>query len=325
MDILGIDISKNKFDIALLKDDQYHTATFSNDTVGFAKLQKWLKRLGADHLHACLEATGRYGDALALFLHEAGHQVSVVNPSRIQAYAASQLRRNKTDKEDAKMIAHFCSTQVPKLWNPPSTALRELQTMVRHLEALQTMRQQERNRLHAGMPSTAVREVVKAHIAFMDEQIEELSQQVRDNIDHDPDLKQRKDLLTSIPGIADVTAARLLAEIPPLERFDGAPQLAAYAGLTPREHQSGATVFRRGHLTKTGNAHLRHALYMPALVAMRWNPIIQAFVTRLQQRGKSKMTIVGAVMRKLLHIVYGVLKSGEPFDPNYAVKLRVSA
>ena len=161
--------------------------------------------------------------------------------------------------------------------------------------------------------------------AFMDEQIEELSQQVRDNIDHDPDLKQRKDLLTSIPGIADVTAARLLAEIPPLERFDGAPQLAAYAGLTPREHQSGATVFRRGHLTKTGNAHLRHALYMPALVAMRWNPIIQAFVTRLQQRGKSKMTIVGAVMRKLLHIVYGVLKSGEPFDPNYAVKLRVSA
>ena len=86
-----------------------------------------------------------------------------------------------------------------------------------------------------------------------------------------------------------------------------------------------ATVYRRGHLTKTGSAHLRHALYMPALVAMRWNPIIQAFVMRLQQRGKSKMTIVGAVMRKLLHIVYGVLKSGKPFDPNYSVNVCGSA
>ena len=325
MDILGIDISKSKFDVALLRDDQYRTATFSNDAVGFVKLGKWLKKRDASQLHVCLEATGRYGDALALFLHEAGHQVSVVNPSRIQAYAASQLKRNKTDKEDAKVIAHFCATQAPAPWKPPSAALQELQALVRHLEALQSMRQQERNRLHAGIPSAAVRETVEAHITFLDKQIEELSQRIRDHIDQNPDLKQRKDLLTSIPGIADVTAARLLAEIPPLERFSGAPQLAAYAGLTPREHQSGATVSRRGHLTKTGNAHLRHALYMPALVAMRWNPIIQAFATRLQQRGKSKMTIVGAVMRKLLHIVYGILKSGRPFDPNYAVNVRGSA
>ena len=166
MDILGIDISKGKFDVALLKDDKYHMETFSNDPDGFDKLQKWLKKLGANQLHACLEATGRYGDALALVLHETGHQVSVVNPSRIQAYAASQLRRNKTDKQDAKMIAHFCSTQAPGLWSPPSAALRELQTMVRHLEALQTMRQQERNRLHAGMPSTAVRATIEAHIGL---------------------------------------------------------------------------------------------------------------------------------------------------------------
>jgi transposase len=325
MDILGIDISKSKFDVALLRDGQYHTATFNNNTGGFVKLRKWLKKHDANQLHACLEATGRYGEALALFLHEAGYQVSVVNPSRIQAYAASQLRRNKTDKEDAKVIAHFCATQVPEPWKPPSAALQELQAMVRHLEALQTMRQQERNRLHAGIPSAVVRKTVEAHIAFLDEQIEALSQRIRDHIDQNPDLKQRKDLLTSIPGIADVTAARLLAEIPPLERFSGAPQLAAYAGLTPREHQSGATVSRRGHLTKTGNAHLRHALYMPALVAMRWNPIIQAFATRLQHRGKSKMTIVGAVMRKLLHIVYGILKSGRPFDPNYAVNMQGSA
>lgn len=320
MDILGVDVSKSKFDVALLRQDEYLLATFDNASVGFVKLGKWLKKRKVNNLHACLEATGRYGDELALFLHEAGYQVSVVNPARIQAYAASQLKRNKTDKEDAKVIAHFCATQAPELWTPPSQAQQELQAMVRHLEALQTMRQQESNRLQAGVPAAAVRETLEAHIAFLDEQIDQLTQRIRDHIDQHPGLKQQKDLLTSIPGIADVTAAKLLAEIPPLERFEGAPQLAAYAGLTPSQHQSGSSVFRRGRLAKTGNANLRRALYMPALVALRWNPVIQVFAERLRQRGKHKMVIVGAVMRKLLHIVYGVLKSGMPFDPSYAVK-----
>ena len=166
---------------------------------------------------------------------------------------------------------------------------------------------------------------MEAHIAFLDEQIEQLAQRIREHIDQNPDLKERKELLTSIPGIADVTAARLLAEIPPLERFEGAPQLAAYAGLTPREHQSGSSVYRRSRLSKTGNAHLRHALYMPALVALRWNPTIQVFAARLRERGKHKMAIVGAIMRKLLHIVYGILKSGKPYDPTCAVYVQDSA
>jgi len=325
MDILGIDVSKSKFDVALLRDNEYVLATFDNDSVGFVKLQKWLKKRVVNELHACLEATGRYGDDLALYLHEAGYQVSVANPARVQAYAVSQLKRNKTDREDAKLIAHFCATQEPEPWTPPSQAQQELQAMVRHLESLQTMRQQESNRLQAGVPSIAVRETLEAHIAFLDEQIKQLTQLIRDHIDHHPDLKQQKDLLTSIPGIADVTATKLLAEIPSLERFQGASQLAAYAGLTPRQHQSGSSVFRRGRMAKTGNAHLRRALYMPALVALRWNPIIRVFADRLRERGKHKMVIVGAVMRKLLHIVYGVLSSGMPFDPNYAVNVQDSA
>ena len=325
MDILGIDVSKSKFDVALLRDNEYVLATFDNDSVGFVKLRKWLKKRKVNELHACLEATGRYGDDLALYLHEAGYRVSIANPARIHAYAVSQLKRNKTDREDAKLIAHFCATQDPELWTPPSQAQQELQAMVRHLESLQTMRQQESNRLQAGVPSMAVRETLEAHIVFVDEQIKQLTQRIRDHIDHHPDLKQQKDLLTSIPGIADVTATKLLAEIPSLERFHGASQLAAYAGLTPRQHQSGSSVFRRGRMAKTGNAHLRRALYMPALVALRWNPTIMVFADRLRERGKHKMVIVGAVMRKLLHIVYGVLKSQRPFDPNYAANLRISA
>lgn len=325
MNVLGIDISKRKFDVALLQDEECRTATFSNEPIGFVKLRKWLKKHRAGQLHACLEATGRYGDGLALFLHEAGCQVSVVNPARIQAYAASQLRRNKTDKEDAKLIAHFCMTQTPKLWMPPPPAQLELQSMVRHLESLQTARQQESNRLQAGVLSPIVRETMEAHIAFLDRQIEQLAQHIRKHIDQNPDLKEQKDLLTSIPGIADVTAARLLAEIPPLDRFEGASQLAAYAGLTPQEHQSGSSVYRRSRLSKTGSAHLRHALYMPALVALRWNPTIQVFAERLRERGKHKMVIVGAIMRKLLHIVYGILKSGQPYDPAYANNCQDSA
>lgn len=325
MDILGIDVSKRKFDVALLRDDQYLMATFDNAPAGYVKLRKWLKKRQVSQLHACLEATGRYGDELALFLHEAGYRVSVVNPARIQAYGASQLKRNKTDREDARLIAHFCATQDPALWTPPAPAQQELQAMVRHLESLQTMQQQERNRLEAGVPSATVRETMEAHIAFLDAQIEQLSQRIHDHIDRYPDLKQQKELLVSIPGIGDVTAANLLAEIPALDRFQGAPQLAAYAGLTPRQHQSGSSVFRRGRMTKTGNAHLRRALYMPALVALRWNPIIRAFAERLRERGKHNMVVVGAAMRKLLHIVYGVLKSGVPFDPNYAENVQGSA
>jgi transposase len=325
MDILGVDVSKSKFDIALLRDNEYVLATFDNDSVGFVKLRKWLKKRVVNELHACLEATGRYGDDLAFFLHEAGYRVSIVNPARIQAYAVSQLKRNKRDREDAKLIAHFCATQDPEPWTPPSQAQQELQAMVRHLESLQTMRQQESNRLQAGVPSMAVRETLEAHIAFLDEQINRLTQRIRDHIDHHPDLKQQKDLLTSIPGIADVTATKLLAEIPSLERFQGASQLAAYAGLTPRQHQSGSSVFRRGCMVKTGNAHLRRALYMPALVALRWNPVIRVFADRLRERGKHKMVIVGAVMRKLPQIIYGVLSSGMPFDPSYAVNVQDSA
>ncbi len=324
MNALGIDISKSKFDVALLRDDEYRLAGFSNDATGFVKLRKWLKKRKVEQLHACMEATGRYGDDLALFLHEAGYQVSVVNPARIQAYGTSRLKRNKTDKEDAKLIAHFCWTQSPALWTPPSVAQQELQAMVRQLDAMKTMRQQERNRLHAGIPSVIVRETVETHIAFIDQQIDQLTQRIHDHIHQHPDLKKQQELLTSIPGIADLTAAKLLAEIPSLERFDGAPQLAAYAGLTPRKHQSGSSVFRRGRMSKTGNAHLRRALYMPALVALRWNPIVQVFAERLRQRGKHKMVIVGAVMRKLLHIVYGVLKTGRPFDPNYVTNMQIA-
>ena len=322
---LGIDIAKATFDVALLQEGHYRTATFNNDPTGFAKLRRWLKKGGFSQLVVGMEATSRYGEALALFLHEQGHRVSLINPARIKAYADSQLRRNKTDKEDAKTIADFCRSQPLEWWTPPSAAQRELQAMVRHLEALQAARTQERNRLEAGVPSAVVVQTIQAHIAFLESQIAELEACISEHIDRHPDLKEKRELLTSIPGLGKLSAAKFLAEVPDVSRFDSAAQLAAFAGLTPRQRQSGSSVRGAAHLSKTGNKRLRTLFYMPALCALRFNPLIQPLAQRLRERGKGRMTIVGAAMRKLLHLAYGVLKHKRPFDPHYLVNVQCTA
>lgn len=324
MDALGIDVSKATFDVAIEVNGSLYEAQFTNDEAGYKKLANWLKERKVDRVHACLEATGRYGERLAEWLHQAGHRVSVVNPIRIKRYAQSQLRRNKSDRLDAQLIRDFCVRQTPDEWRPPPPERQELQALVRHLTALQKMRQQEVNRLKSGVPSAVVLTAIESHIAFIDQQIEQLQQQIKEHIAAHPSLTEQRNLLVTIPGIADLTAARLLAEIPDIHVFTDGRQLAAYAGLTPAQHRSGTSVNRRGSLSKVGNATLRTHLYMSAMVACYRNPVIVELRLRLQERGKHMMCIIGAAMRKLLHIVYGVLKNGKPFDPNHAAQFRFS-
>jgi len=322
---LGIDISKAKYDVALLQDEQYLEGVFENNAKGHRSLAKWLKKHRAQSAHVCIEATGRYGDALAASLYERGYAVSIVNPARITAYGASRLMRNKTDGEDAKNIAHFCATQKPRLWSPPPPEVQELQALTRRLENLKADRTRELNRKKSGIISQSVLQNIEEHIAFLDEQIAVVEKQIFGLIKEHPDLRRKHDLLASIKGVGNITAANFLAEIPDISRFDSAPELAAYAGLTPKIHKSGSSVNRRGRLSKTGNSHFRTAFYMPALSAIRYNPIIHALAQRLEERGKQPMTIIGAAMRKLVHLAYGVLKTGLPFDPNYLVNVQETA
>lgn len=315
---LGIDISKATLDVVLLRTGQKEqAASYANTPAGFKKLAKWLRKRKAGRAHVCLEATGLYGDEVALFLHEEGHIVSVVNPARIKAYAASQLQRNKTDRLDAAMIADFCRTQQPPAWQPPDPAWRELRALARHLLALKEMRQQERNRLQAGVTSDTVRATLQAHIAFIQQQIDELEQHIRDHIDQHPDLKRQRDLLDSIPGIGELTASLLVAEIGDLQRFDHAGQVVAFAGLNPRQRRSGSSVRGQTPISKTGSATLRRILYFPAISARSHNALIAPWCEQLAARGKTKMQVIVAAMRKLLVLAYGVLKSGQPFDPNF--------
>ena len=321
---LGIDVSKATLDVALL-NGKTHYAVFDNSEKGFKKLQRWMEKRQVVLSHACLEATGQYGYPAAEYLYRQGHQVSVVNPVRIKAYRESCLVRNKTDKMDAFVIADFCQRQEPELWSPPDPIYVELRALVRHLDSLMDMRQQERNRKKSGIQSEYVLNMISEHIALLDVKVEEIKKQITKLIASHAQLKRQKELLVSIPGIGELTAAKLLAEIQDVDRFQNAKQLAAYAGITPQQNYSGTSVRGKGRMSKTGNVHLRKSLYMPALVAKKHNPIIHAFCERLSERGKLPMVVVGAAMRKLLHIVYGILKSDQHFDPAYLEKTTVQA
>lgn len=316
--VVGIDVSKATLDVALVQGGKKaEVRQYANDAAGFKALTKWLKQRRATDAPVCLEATGTYGDAVALFLYQAGYRVSVVNPARIKAYGKSQLKRNKTDRLDAALIADFCRTQAPDRWTPPDPVWLELRAMARHLVDLKTMRQQEQNRRQVET-STKVQAVLDAHIAFIERQIKELEKEIRQFIDHHPDLKRDRELLMSIPGLSEVSATLLLAEVPDLRAFASARQLVAFAGLNPQQRTSGTSVHGPTPLSKMGSPTLRRVLYMPALSAQRFNPLLAPWAVQLKARGKSKMEILGAVMRKLLVLAYGVLKSGRPFDPAFA-------
>jgi len=320
---LGIDVAKEKVDVALFNDKQLiGSGQFNNKPAGFKKLSKWLRNQGAEQVWACMESTGRYGDGLATYLHQHGHQVSMVNPARIKKYAESQLQRNKTDKLDARTIADFCRTQEPALWTPPAPEKRVLQEMVRRLNVLIKERGREKNRLKSGLESEMVKTSIAENLEFLVGQIERLEEQIQSHIDQYPDLKRDQELLTSINGIGNKTAIKILGELPDVDRFDTVGQVVAYASLSPQQHTSGSSVRKKTRLTKTGNQNLKTALYFPALSAIRFNPIVKALATRLKDRGKEKMVIVGAAMRKLLQLVYGILKSGQPFDPNYSANIQ---
>jgi transposase len=312
---LGIDVSKLKFDACLIRaNGKLRHRAFPNSPSGFSQLSAWLEKHEATQVHACLEATGVYGDSLATYLYDAGHTVSVLNPAVIKAYAESRLSRAKTDKADSTLIAQFCAERHPPAWQPLPAEIRELQALSRRLDSLGEIRQMEANRLEVA-GTEAVKESLSGHLAYLDEEIVRTQQLIRSHIERHPGLRKQRDLLLSIPGIGETTAAKLLGEILDVKLYTGARQLAAFAGLAPRLHESGSSVRKRARLSKAGAPRLRKALYFPAISAIKYNPYVKDLSERLRARGKCPMQVIGAAMRKLVHLAYGVLKSGKPFDP----------
>lgn len=230
--ILGIDVAKQKLDAALLLHQQTLIRQFDNSSSGFKLLQTWLESLQVTHVHACLEKIGSYGDAIAPFLHESAHLVSVVNPFRIKGYANSKLSRNKTDTADARLIADFCLPQKPGQWFPPTPEVAELQALKRRIEALEQMLQMEKNRL-ASSPDK-IKPSLKRMMATLEKEIASLEKNIKHHFDQHPGLQEQTQLLQTIPEVGEKTTQLLLSEIE-FSRYKSAREVAAFAGVTPNK------------------------------------------------------------------------------------------
>lgn len=321
---VGIDVSKKKLDIALLVNGKTKTKVLENSVEGHRTMVDWLtkSKVPLSAMHACMEATGVYSEPLALALHQAGLVVSVVNPACIKGFGHSENIRNKNDTIDAGLIARYCVAMKPAPWSPPPLEQRQLRAWSLRVQALKDIRQQEENRLEAllisGMEDVA--QHVRQHVAWLSAEIEKLEGDIDDHIDRHPGLKHDADLLSTIPGIGATTVAKILGHLGDIRRFDSAKAFAAFLGVTPKQRSSGSSVRGRTTISRTGSTSLRAALYMPSLVARRHNPILRQFAERLAATGMAKKAVIGAVMHKLTHLIYGVIRNDKPFDPNYLSK-----
>jgi transposase len=326
MFFIGIDVSKAKLDCSLLLDvtsSKRRAKSVANSKTGVSELLTWCAKQNTSpqELHAILEGTGVYHEQAALALADAGVTVSIVNPAQVKDFGRSLGVRTKTDGIDSLVLARYGALLNPRPWTPPAPEARVLQALLSRREAIAQDLQRERNRLEkadATNTPLSISQSIEESIAFLGQQLEKLQHDIDDHIDKHPNLKADRDLLISIPAVGPQVGNHLLA-VMHNHQFQSAEQLAAYLGLVPAERQSGTSILGRPHLSKAGPARIRAILYMAAIVATQHNPHIKALYQRLQERGKTKMSALGAAMRKLVHLCFGVLKTRKPYQPNYAL------
>lgn len=319
---VGIDVSKAKLDVARLDGrDKIKSRVFNNDATGFQALCNWLFQNGCTPLSTqiCTEATGPYGEALCTWLCDQGWVVSMVNPARIKGFAQSTMARNKTDKADAALLARFAQAMKPQPWSPPPQEVRALRALVDRLQALKDMHQQEANRLEAAISQPTMAALIHEHLQWLKDSIKALENQIDDHIDRHPKLRQDASLIVSIPGLGNTTAAKVLAYLGDVQQFKSAKALAAFVGVTPKMRESGSSVRGRSVIARSGHAAVRTALYMPAMVALKYNPLMKLFAQRLKAQGMAPKAVIAACMHKLIRQIYGVLKSRNPFDAHFYI------
>ena len=321
---LGIDVSKAKLDCELrnASTEKVKSKVVPNTADGFKKLLEWLRKNDAASAHVILEPTGVYHELAAFFFADAGLTVSLVNPAQVRKFAQGIGIKNKTDKMDSHVLARFGATQKPEAWQPPSPAARTLKALLARRDAVADDLLREKNRqekLESTETPELVSQSVEQSIKFLEAELKRLQQCIDDLIDNDPDMRGKKELLNSIPGVGDRVSNHMTCLLAGRD-FESAEQLAAYLGLIPIHWESGTSVRVRPRMSKAGPAHLRKLLYMPAIVAIKRNAHIKALYERLLERGKSKMAAIGAAMRKLAHLCFGVVRTGRAYDKNFALQ-----
>lgn len=321
---IGIDVSKAKLDCSLLLDaasTKRKSKSVTNSKTGIADLLQWTGKQGVQPagLHAIMEGTGVYHEQAAIALCDAGVTVSIVNPAQVKDFGKGLAVRTKTDGIDSLVLARYGALLKPAAWTPPVQEARTLQSLLSRREAIAQDLQREQNRQEKADATDTpelIRQSLCDSIAFLKKQLDKLQQDIDEHISRHPDLKADLRLLMSIPAVGPKVGSNLLS-IMHSHHFDSAEQLAAYLGLVPVERLSGTSVHGRAHLSKVGPARVRAVLYMPAVVAIRHNPHVKAVYERLLAKGKTKMAAIGAAMRKLVHLCFGVLKTRKPYQVNY--------
>ena len=322
--IVGIDVSKDKLDICWLRDAgsrKKKSKSVKNNLKGHAEVHQWLLKNikeNASDILIVVEPTNVYHEALIYFLFEKEFNIFLANPGKAKQFAASLNLIHKTDKSDAAMLAFYGYAQAGTmtLWQPEPLEIRELKAMMRRLDALEKDLLRETNRRDASEISDTSERVLQSlsdMIAVLETEIKKLKQDIDEHINRYDDLKKNRALLESIRGIGPVMS-RELVYLFAAKSFKNARQVAAYLGLIPKLNESGK-LKGRTTLSKAGPTRLRAKLYMAAVVASMHNPDIKAQKDRLLKTGKTKMEALGAAMRKLVQICFGVVKHQSEYQP----------
>ena len=316
----GVDVSKDVLDVAVRRDGEHRdTARFDNEAAGHRKLVAWLTKRGRT-ARVVLESTGTYSLDVALALQRArGIEVMVANPRAVKQFAGALLQRSKTDLTAAVALCEYAARMPFVAWVPPAAPVLALRGMARRIAALVVERTRERNRLHALQATTehlaVVGNDIEVNIRHLERRIELMTAEAVALVATHAELQRAFDRLTSVRGIATTTAVQLLPELLVLPDDMTVRQWVAHAGLDPRAHQSGTSIDKPARISKVGNAHIRRALFMPALVAVQHEPHVKAFFDKLVRRGKKPLQAYVAVMRKLLHAIYGMFRTNTDFVP----------
>ena len=303
---VGIDVAKASLDVFAGPDHGHRR--FDHDAAGLRWLIAWLRELRPRRI--VLEATGGLERTLAQRLLEAELPTAVVNPRQVRDFGRALGRLAKTDKIDAKLLAEYARRFQPRFAEPISDEARQLRAARTRRRQLTEMVVAERNRLDR-CDDELVRGMIERAVQQLTEQRREIDQRIDALVREDPDLHQRARLLASVPGIGEATAATLVGELPELGHCNR-QQIARLVGVAPINRDSGTL---RGHRTTGGGRHhVRTALYMPTVVALRHNPVIRRFYQHLLEQGKPKMVALTACMRKLLSILNRLIRENRAWQ-----------
>jgi transposase len=327
--VAGIDVAQNELVVSLgsmdssIESDIYAYKTFANKPSGFAALLIWVsKHSNADvPVRFVMEATGVYHEKLAYYLTSQGKQVSVVLPNKISNYVKTLEIKTITDKTASQAICQFGLGRKLEIWQKPKKVFRDLKQLTRERDQLVAERTIAKNQLHAEQAGAFPNERsiirLKQRIDLYNNQEKEIKIEIADAVKTDGELIEKINTITSIPGIGKLTAIIVLAETNGFELIRNKKQLVSYSGLDIKEKLSGTSVKGKPRISKKGNRHLRKAMYMPALTALRNDERFKAIFVRLVSKHGIKMKAAVAVQRKLLELIYIIWKTNTVYDKNY--------